>query len=81
MPVEFIIVESGNHGMLNNGSIFQAVLQRMERFLSPVFKEDGYEAPIRHTKVPHRRVPGLKHSQSIHRAVEYRTVMARGAGR
>jgi hypothetical protein len=41
VPVEFIIVEGGNHEMLNNGSVFQAVLQRMERFLAPVLKEDG----------------------------------------
>ncbi len=41
VPVEFIIVEGGKHEMLNNGSIVQDVLQRMERFLTRVLKEDG----------------------------------------
>ncbi len=39
VPVEFIIVDGGNHEMMNNGSIFQDVLQRMERFLIRVLKE------------------------------------------
>jgi len=46
--------------------------------------EGGWDMKLRSamsTKAPHRRVPGLNHSQSIHRAAEYRTVMARGAER
>lgn len=41
VAAEFIIVEGGNHEMLNNGSIFEDVLQRMERFLTRVLKPAG----------------------------------------
>ncbi len=41
VPVDFIIINDGNHEMMNNGSIYQDVLQRMERFLIRVLKENG----------------------------------------